>query len=129
MSMRNLTDLSVVGGNEIDQKLAKLVTQTRPDLVCLEKLFFSKNVRTASIVSEARGVALLVLRRYDIPLLEFTPSEVKSMIAGKGNGSKDDVREAVKMTLGLKDIPGPDDVSDALAIAISGSLVARLRGA
>ena len=113
----------------LEKEVQKLVRTHKPDLVCLEKLFFSKNKKTASSVSEARGVILLVLRKNGLELMEFGPSEVKSAIAGNGNASKRDVLRAVAWTLGVKDIPGPDDVSDALAIALRGAFDISLKRA
>jgi crossover junction endodeoxyribonuclease RuvC len=105
----------------LEKELVKLVKRLRPDLVSLEKLFFSKNKRTAMSVSEARGVIMLTVRKLGVPVLEFTPNEIKAMVAGSGRANKDEVRRAVCYTLGVHSIPGPDDVSDALAVALGGS--------
>lgn len=107
--------------SHIDKELRKLFKATSPDLVCVEKLFFSKNKKTASAVSEARGVILLATRNAGLRLLEFSPSEIKSTVAGDGRTNKQGVKRAVEMTLKTRSIPGPDDISDALAIAIRGS--------
>ncbi len=107
--------------SHLERQMQKLVRVHKPDLVCLEKLFFSKNKKTASSVSEARGVILLVLQKNKLELMEFGPSEVKSAVTGNGSASKQEVSRAVAWTLEVKDIPGPDDVSDALAIALRGA--------
>ena len=112
----------------LEKELGKLVREHKPDLICLEKIFFSKNKKTASSVSEARGVILLVLQRSRIKFIEFGPSEIKSVVAGSGNASKKEVLRAVCWTLGVKDIPGPDDISDALAIALRGAFDPSQRG-
>lgn len=106
----------------LEAGLITLLDQHRPDLVCVEKLFFSKNKKTALSVSEARGVILLTLQRGGVSFVEFSPSEIKSAVAGNGNANKQEVLRAVLWTLGLKEIPGPDDVSDAIAIALRGAL-------
>ena len=111
----------------LEKEFEKLLKKTAPDLVCLERLFFSKNKKTASIVSEARGVMLLLVRKAGFEFMEFSPSEIKSSVVGSGRASKDDVKQAVMMTLGIKDIPGPDDVSDALAVALRGSFEMNFR--
>ncbi|MEX2054112.1 MAG: crossover junction endodeoxyribonuclease RuvC [Candidatus Colwellbacteria bacterium] len=125
----HLIDCGLIDGEGValDRRLAhletevdKLIKHHQPDIVCLEKLFFTNNKKTASAVSEARGVIILTVQRAGIKLLEFTPSEVKSTIAGDGRADKDGVRRAVEWTLKTDNIPGPDDVSDALAIALRG---------
>ena len=113
----------------LEKEIQALITTHKPDLVCLEKLFFSKNKKTASSVSEARGVILLVLQKNNMEFMEFSPSEVKSIIAGNGRADKKDVLRAVVWTLGVKNIPGPDDVSDALAIALMGAFDISSQGA
>jgi crossover junction endodeoxyribonuclease RuvC len=105
----------------LERKLVGLIKRLRPDLVSLEKLFFTKNRRTASGVSEARGVIVLVVSRLHIPFLEFTPSDIKAVVAGDGGADKEGVKRVVCRTLGTPSIPGPDDVSDALAVAIRAS--------
>ena len=112
----------------LEKKVSKLLKKHRPNLVCLEKLFFTKNIKTASVVSEARGIIILAVRKAGYNLLEFTPSESKSMVAGDGRSDKRAVKRAVMLSLGLDDVPGPDDVADALAVAIRGSFeLTRLR--
>ena len=114
--------------SHLEKGVLALMHNHKPDLVCLEKLFFSKNKKTASSVSEARGVILLVLQKSGVEFMEFGPSEVKSAVAGNGSASKKDVLRAVTWTLGVKNIPGPDDVSDALAIALRGAFDLSQRG-
>ncbi|MCR4261226.1 MAG: crossover junction endodeoxyribonuclease RuvC [Candidatus Colwellbacteria bacterium] len=114
--------------SHLEKGIRKLIREHKPDLICLEKIFFSKNKKTASSVSEARGVILLVLQRSGVGFMEFGPSEIKSIVAGRGNASKEEVLRAVSWTLGVKDIPGPDDVSDALAIALRGAFDPSQRG-
>ena len=105
----------------LEKELVKLIRHLNPDLVSLEKLFFTKNKRTAMAVSEARGVIILTVRKLGVPLLEFTPSDIKATVAGNGRADKEEVKRAVCYTLGIRSVPEPDDVSDALAIAIRGS--------
>lgn len=114
--------------SRLEEGVENLIHTYRPDLVCLEKLFFSKNKRTASSVSEARGVILLVIQKSGVKFMEFGPSEIKSAVAGNGSANKAQVMRAVMWTLGVKTIPGPDDVSDALAIALRGAFDLSQRG-
>lgn len=103
-----------------------LLARTQPEAVAFEKLFFSKNVKTAMDVAQARGVLLLITAEANIPFFEFSPSEVKSNIAGYGSADKQAVAMMVKRITGVREIAGPDDVTDAIAIAIVGSNHARL---
>ncbi len=90
----------------------------QPDLVGVERLFFTKNAQTAFAVGQARGVVLLAAAQHGIPVREATPNEVKIATAGYGSAAKDQVQRMVQAILGLADLPTPDDASDALAIAI-----------
>jgi len=98
-----------------------LLRREKPELVSFEKLFFAKNVKTGLDVAQARGVLLYLTAQAGIPFLEFSPSEVKSNIAGYGSADKQAVAMMVKRITGVREIPGPDDVTDAIAIAIAGS--------
>lgn len=99
--------------------LTEILETHRPDEMAVEQLFFNKNVGSAMAVGEARGVALLAAAQHGIPVAEYTPSRVKEALSGSGRASKDEVRLMVVMTLGLERPPRPDDVSDALAIALT----------
>ena len=112
----------------LEKGVEDLIKVHKPDLVCLEKLFFSTNKKTASSVSEARGVVLLVIQKHALKLMEFGPSEMKSAVAGNGAAGKKEVSQAVMWTLKIQTIPGPDDVSDALAIALMGAFSMPLQG-
>ena len=100
-------------------KLHELIILHRPQGCAVEKLFFQKNVRTAISVGQARGVILLVLAQFGLIIGEYTPNEVKQAVASYGSADKHQVQEMVKVLLGLKEIPRPDDAADALAIAIT----------
>lgn len=99
-------------------ELNQIIKKHKPDLVSIEQLFFNKNVRTALVVGQARGVALLTLKQNNLPVVEFTPSQVKQAVSAYGQASKKQVQKMVKMILNLKELPYPDDAADALAIAI-----------
>lgn len=99
-------------------QLSELVHTYQPDAAAVEELFFSRNVRTAMAVGQARGVVLLALAQANIPLDEYTPRQVKQAVAGYGSAAKDQVQEMVRLLLNLPDVPQPDDAADALAIAI-----------
>ena len=91
-----------------------------PALVAVEKLFFSRNVRSALAVGQARGVVLLAAAQVGATVVEFTPQEVKLGISGMGAGSKPQVAYMVQQLLGLSAPPGPD-MADALAAALCGA--------
>ena len=74
---------------------------------------------TAIQVAQARGVALLAVRAADIPLFEYTPLQVKQAVVGYGRAEKNQIQQMMRIMLGLKEIPKPDDAADALAIAIT----------
>lgn len=102
----------------LHRELLFILDKYKPDLVSVEELFFSKNVKTAIMVGQARGVILLTLQERGCPLVEFKPSQVKQAVACYGAATKDQVQRMVKVILGLKTIPKPDDAADALALAI-----------
>lgn len=99
-------------------KLAEIILLHRPDTGAVEKLFFQRNVKTALVVGQARGVVLLALSEAALPVAEYSPMEVKQAVAGYGGADKNQVQQMVKAILELDKIPQPDDAADALAIAI-----------
>ena len=110
---------------EIFDGLSEIIEETRPDEVSIEKLFFAQNITTAISVSHARGVAMLVARRANLPIYEYTPLQIKQTMTGYGRAEKKQIQEMVKAHLGLKGLPKPDDAADALAAAITHSLMKR----
>ena len=97
----------------------KLLAELAPDFAAIEKIYFAKNQKTALSVAQARGALLSILLEKNIPLAEFSPTEVKSQVAGYGLADKKGVAKMVKVILKLTELPGYDDASDALAIAIA----------
>jgi crossover junction endodeoxyribonuclease RuvC len=102
----------------IHDDLHSLLAQVQPDLVAIEKLFFYKMGNTIA-VAQARGVVMLVLAQYRVPIVEFTPAQVKQALTGYGNADKKEVQEAVARELKLATIPRPDDAADGLALALA----------
>lgn len=102
----------------IHAQVAELVDTHRPDLVAVERLFFSRNAQSAFGVGQARGVVLLAAAQAGLPVREATPNEVKVAVAGYGNADKEQVGRMVTVILGLAEMPTPDDTADALATAI-----------
>ena len=102
----------------LHKELSKIIKKYQPQAAAVEQLFFNKNVKTALIVGQARGVAILTLKQGLLPVLEYTPSQVKQAVSSYGQASKLQIQKMVKLILGLKELPKPDDAADALAIVI-----------
>jgi crossover junction endodeoxyribonuclease RuvC len=103
---------------QIYQNLAEIIGEYEPDASAVEELFFSRNARTAMSVGQARGVTLLALADADLPIVEYTPMQIKQAATGYGNAGKRQVQEMVRVLLNLQDVPRPDDAADAAAVAI-----------
>ncbi|MBR0460938.1 crossover junction endodeoxyribonuclease RuvC [Candidatus Saccharibacteria bacterium] len=110
---------------ELYNSLREVFDETKPDVVSVEKLFFSKNITTGISVAEARGIVLLVAEQHKLPIFEYTPNEIKKTLTGYGNAGKPQMQEMVRLHLKLKTIPKPDDAADALAAAITHDLMKR----
>lgn len=100
-------------------ELTKIIEDTKPEAMSVEKLFFIRNVTTAIPVAQARGVILLCGRRAGLDIFEYTPLQIKMAITGYGRADKKQIQEMVRVILGLKEIPKPDDAADALAAALT----------
>lgn len=104
---------------EIAADLRRLIRIWKPDLAAVEKFFFYRSSTTIAVV-QARGVVLMTLARFQIPLVEYPPMQIKLALAGHGHAEKSEVLEAVMRELDLSDPPRPDDAADALAVALTG---------
>ena len=107
--------------------LLKIINKEKPDVAALESLFFNTNAKTALIVGQARGVALLALAQNKIPVAVYTPLQVKMSLTGYGRADKNQIQQMVKTILILPQILTPDDVSDAAAIALTHCFSYKLR--
>ena len=107
--------------NQIAEDLKIILEKWTPNLASVEKLFFNKNITTGISVAEARGVVTQILASKGIEIREFGPSEVKSTVCGNGKADKKGVQKMVKLIMNLKETPKPDDVADAIAVAICGA--------
>lgn len=103
---------------DIYTSLTQIIADTKPSMMAIEKLFFARNVTTAMSVAEARGAALLVGQQAGLMIEEYTPMQIKQSITGYGKADKKQMQEMVRLQLGLKTVPKPDDAADALAAAI-----------
>lgn len=100
------------------EAVQELIEEFHPDRLSVEKLFFARNVTTAIAVGQARGVVLLAAAQGNVPVSEYSPSEIKHAIAGYGKADKHQMQEMVRLILNLTSVPQPDDAADALAVAI-----------
>ncbi|MGI8637218.1 MAG: crossover junction endodeoxyribonuclease RuvC [Segetibacter sp.] len=111
---------------EIYDSLVDIITTSQPQIMAIEKLFFAQNVTTAISVSHARGVAMLAGKKAGLTIFEYTPLQIKQTVTGYGRADKKQVQEMVRVYLDLKTAPQPDDCADALATAITHSLMSRV---
>ncbi len=102
----------------IYNELEELITEHRPTVMVVELLYFARNVTTAMSVSHARGVVLLLGKRHGLQIVEVTPLQIKQALTGYGKAEKAQIQEMVRVMLGLKERPKPDDCADALAAAL-----------
>ena len=104
--------------HHIHRELLQLIRSHRPDCVVIENLFHARNVRSALVLGHARGVAVLAAVEAGMPVVEYTPTEIKLAVVGYGRAEKLQMQQMVKVLLGLDSIPTPHDAADALAVAI-----------
>jgi crossover junction endodeoxyribonuclease RuvC len=103
---------------ELKLELASLIAQFAPDAVAVEQVFFQVNVRTAMSVGQASGLALAEAAAAGCQVMQYTPNQVKSAVAGWGGASKVQVQKMVQSRLGLASVPEPPDAADAAALAL-----------
>lgn len=101
----------------IHREVRRLIRKYRPDLVGIERLFFFKNAKTAFSVGQAWGVITFTVTSEHLPIIEFTPLQIKQMVTGYGQADKAQVQKMLKTLFRLKAAPKQDDVADALACA------------
>jgi crossover junction endodeoxyribonuclease RuvC len=94
-----------------------LIGQLRPSALVVERVLFQANVRTAMSVGQASGVALVAASRAGVPVIEYSPNEVKLAVTGDGRADKAAVQMMVTRLLALREVPRPPDAADALALA------------
>lgn len=104
--------------NTLYTQLDSIIREYQPEEASIEELFFNNNAKTAIMVGEARGIALLACERNGVKISEYTPLQIKQSLVGFGRAEKKQVQQMVKMILNLKEVPKPDDTADAVAAAI-----------
>jgi len=101
--------------------LKKIMANFRPSLVAIEKIYFSKNVKTAIEVAQARGLIIFLVLDQQIPIVEISPQQAKSAVTSYGAADKGAVAKMVSLLLNRPNLKELDDATDALAIAIAGA--------
>ncbi len=112
----------------IHTALLSLLSKYKPDCASIEELYFQTNAKTAIAVGEARGVLLLSCAQQNLSVVSYSPLTVKRTVCGIGSADKKQVQYMVKNILRLPEIPQPDDVADALAIALTHAFSRKMKG-
>jgi crossover junction endodeoxyribonuclease RuvC len=107
----------------IKTDLGKIIREHKPEVIGVEKLFFQKNVKTAGVVGEARGVILLLASECGAKVVEVGPGQVKQALTGYGSADKNQMQQMVKILFKLDEVPRPDDAADALAVAYAAAVL------
>ncbi|MBQ1947835.1 MAG: crossover junction endodeoxyribonuclease RuvC [Clostridia bacterium] len=103
---------------QIFDDTTQIIEKFRPDVVAMEELFFNTNTTTAFAVAQARGCAVLAAAKQGLEVFTYTPLQVKQAVTGYGRADKPQVQQMVRALLHLNAVPKPDDVADALAVAV-----------
>ena len=115
---------------EIFEGVTEVLARHAPDAVAVEGVFYGRNVRSTVVLGHARAAVLLAASMRDLPVVEYSPAEVKNAIAGTGRATKEQIQYMVQQLLRLKEAPRPADAADAVAVALchcnAGALTARL---
>ncbi|MEG0391618.1 MAG: crossover junction endodeoxyribonuclease RuvC [Anaerovoracaceae bacterium] len=98
--------------------LMEIIGEYEPETAAIEELFFNTNTKTAIMVGQARGVAMLACANSGLEIDEYTPLQIKQALTGYGRADKKQVQTMIKSILGLREVPKPDDTADALAAAV-----------
>lgn len=100
------------------EELSLIIDRYQPEVVAMEELFFNKNAKTAIMVAQARGAAIVACVNKGLVCYEYTPLQIKQALVGYGRADKNQVQQMVKYILGLAEIPKPDDAADGIAVAL-----------
>lgn len=103
---------------ELHRDLRALVGELRPEEAAIEEVFVNRNLRSATLVARASGVAMVAVAGAGIPVAEYTPSAVKAALTGHGTAPKEQMQRMVALRLGLPAPARPADAADALAVAL-----------
>ena len=112
----------------LNDALDKLIQAHKPDVLSVEKVFHGLNFQSTIALGYVRGIVLMQAARHNLTLAEYSPAEVKKAITGYGRAEKEQIQEMVRILLNLAEVPKPNDVADALALAICHANAAPLLG-
>ena len=104
---------------QLYEEINKIINEHKPDALAIEELFFNTNAKTALIVGQARGVVLLAAAQKNLPVAVYTPLQVKIAVTGYGRAEKGQVEKMIMTLLQISKKPKYDDISDALAVALT----------
>jgi len=104
--------------HHIFKEIQKIIRKYAPDAVAVEQPFVAKNVHSAFVIGRAQAMALLAAAAKNIPSFEYSPARVKQCVASYGASSKEQIQQMVRLQLGLREVPEPNDAADALAVAL-----------
>src|SRR4051794_36508170 len=102
----------------IHQALADLIAWHEPAAIAIEDLYFGKNVRSAMVVGQASGVAMLAAAQHRVRCFVYTPQAIKMAVCGSGGAGEEQGQRMVGTLLNRPEPPTPDHAADALAVAI-----------
>ena len=103
---------------EIHDDMTELIAHLKPDVVSVERLFYFRNATTLVPVAQARGIILMIINQFNLPMYEYTPMQVKQAITGYGKSEKSEIQSMLVDMLSLAKKPTPDDAADGLALAV-----------
>lgn len=104
---------------EISEQLSIIIKKYNPKKIILERLFFFKNQKTVISVAQAQGVIMFIASQQSIPIVFFTPLQIKQIVTGYGRADKKTVQKMLQLTLGNRDEILQDDTADAIACGLS----------
>jgi len=114
---------------DIYEGIGDVIARHPPDIVAVEGVFYGRNVRTTVVLGHTRGAILLAAALRDLPVVEYSPAEIKNAIVGTGRATKEQVQYMVQRLLRLKAVPRPADAADAVAVALCHCFANTLRKA
>lgn len=100
------------------EAICALIEQYKPEIVVLEDTFFAVNVKTAFVIGQSRGAAMMAAARYSLPVRLYPPAEVKKAVAGVGGATKTQVAFMIRHLLDWRAPLTSPDAADAAAVAL-----------
>lgn len=105
--------------HEIGSGVREIIAEFAPRVLAIEQVFsVTQYPKTAVLMAHARGAILLAAAEQGIPVVHYTPTQIKRLLTGSGRASKEQIQHAIKAELGLERILEPNDVADAFAVAL-----------